>query len=605
MKQKFLLILFLALSCSEHVISPPEPESSSSEESPKTILGGVTTKSRVREISSYGVSSVGENTLTLSSSQNVKTGDILLCRGVSSQVPHGFLRKVVSTYGWSVQTTNVALSEAFSEGKVVFSTSSASLNKQNVYRSFEKQICEGVTLSGGLTLNPALSGQISFPKNFELSSNVSGQLSLSLVIDKEVQFYQETQLFTISGSPIIAGPIVVTPELSVFFQPNIHLNGRSEFVLSDIVNFSSSVSYNGKWSATKELVNSFEVGEVEATFDGEVIGKLLFRISIYFYEAVGVSVEIGPYADLEIDTSLKPIWKFYAGADGKLKVGARGIFSEVPDYSLDLFDEKVLVAESETENLPPTAVINFSPSEGTTETVFSFSSMSSVDDGPKSELLCRWDWESNGWDTEWQPLGITEHQYTSGEGWYVLALEVRDSEGLASIEKKKIHIVKEENPGEQEGTPVFYSSESVVVGFQNLIGGTESYFKFTNEDPMRVVNNHGANGEFIETEVLLKFNINEVPTKFPRKIILRIPAYGTEASSLEIGKINETWNLGSVDWLSKPSKTLITYQPLTVNPTIYEVPLQEIPLNGISLTNKNSESVCFVMKSGLELEVTY
>lgn len=58
-----------------------------------------------------------------------------------------------------------------------------------------------------------------------------------------------------------------------------------------------------------------------------------------------------------------------------------------------------------------------------------------------TELLeVRWDWEGDGvWDTEWSTTKAAIHTYPA-PGDYVVALEVRDTEGLMNRTEKKVHL---------------------------------------------------------------------------------------------------------------------------------------------------------------------
>ncbi|MBC7251926.1 MAG: hypothetical protein H5T62_16810, partial [Anaerolineae bacterium] len=80
---------------------------------------------------------------------------------------------------------------------------------------------------------------------------------------------------------------------------------------------------------------------------------------------------------------------------------------------------------------PPTATFTVSPSEGYTDTVFSFDASGCEDDAtPSAELQVRWDWENDGiFDTEWSTNKVTTHTFDTADV-YTVALLVKDGEGL-------------------------------------------------------------------------------------------------------------------------------------------------------------------------------
>ena len=83
-------------------------------------------------------------------------------------------------------------------------------------------------------------------------------------------------------------------------------------------------------------------------------------------------------------------------------------------------------------NQPPVASFTVAPASGTMNTDFVVNASSSTDaEDPSSELLVRWDWESDGtWDTLWLSEKVANHTYTS-DGTFVIKLEVKDTGGLA------------------------------------------------------------------------------------------------------------------------------------------------------------------------------
>ncbi|MDD4812784.1 MAG: FISUMP domain-containing protein [Bacteroidales bacterium] len=91
----------------------------------------------------------------------------------------------------------------------------------------------------------------------------------------------------------------------------------------------------------------------------------------------------------------------------------------------------VLVAACRPEpNTKPIADFSMTPTQGTTQTVFTFDASTSSDlEDPIDALEVRWDWESDSiFDTEYSTTKIIQHQFEQGATYYV-TVEVRDTKG--------------------------------------------------------------------------------------------------------------------------------------------------------------------------------
>jgi len=99
---------------------------------------------------------------------------------------------------------------------------------------------------------------------------------------------------------------------------------------------------------------------------------------------------------------------------------------------------------------PPTATFTVSPSEGYTNTVFSFDASGCDDDTtPPTELQVRWDWENDGvFDTDWSTTKVLTHTFDTTD-IYTVALLVRDGDGLEGSFTRTVQVNEvEPNPGD-------------------------------------------------------------------------------------------------------------------------------------------------------------
>jgi len=81
----------------------------------------------------------------------------------------------------------------------------------------------------------------------------------------------------------------------------------------------------------------------------------------------------------------------------------------------------------ETDNTVPIACFEFTPTSGTTTTVFQFDASGSSDaETPVEQLQVRWDWENNGTWTPFSTIKTVAHQFETA-GFYSVSLEVMDA----------------------------------------------------------------------------------------------------------------------------------------------------------------------------------
>jgi len=82
------------------------------------------------------------------------------------------------------------------------------------------------------------------------------------------------------------------------------------------------------------------------------------------------------------------------------------------------------------DNTAPVAAFAVSPGLGGTEVVFQFDASGCSDAEDTVSLLeVRWDWENDGWDTDWSTTKTASHQYGT-QGNKTVKLEVRDTGGM-------------------------------------------------------------------------------------------------------------------------------------------------------------------------------
>ena len=120
-------------------------------------------------------------------------------------------------------------------------------------------------------------------------------------------------------------------------------------------------------------------------------------------------------------------------------------------------------------NTPPAAIFTFTPTYGTTTTLFSFDGSQSYDNEDSQELLrVRWDWENDGtWDTEFTTIKTATHQFLQ-ENTYTVKMQVIDTEGLSGFATHTVYV--NNSGGNTPPVAIFYYSPE--------IGNTSTLYSF-------------------------------------------------------------------------------------------------------------------------------
>src|SRR5467141_2151116 len=89
-------------------------------------------------------------------------------------------------------------------------------------------------------------------------------------------------------------------------------------------------------------------------------------------------------------------------------------------------------------NAPPSADFGWTPAQGNTSTLYTFTATVSDDHDAPGSIQVRWDWTNDGtWDTAWSTTKTAQHKFGSA-GNFTVVLEAMDSGGLTS---SKSHVV--------------------------------------------------------------------------------------------------------------------------------------------------------------------
>ncbi len=131
----------------------------------------------------------------------------------------------------------------------------------------------------------------------------------------------------------------------------------------------------------------------------------------------------------------------------------------------------------EPGNAAPVASFTAYPYEGTTETIFEFDASASWDLEDQSDLLLRWDWESDGiWDTVYTIERTAYHQFEE-PGAYAVTLEVTDADWLTDTES--VSVAVEETLDPDTIALHFNTTDAVFDPFRPYVYITDKYAQKT------------------------------------------------------------------------------------------------------------------------------
>lgn len=605
MKRLIIFVIFVVLfaSCSKKS-NPVNQEPEPNPPTPPTVVNGLTLQPGAVQVTSSqmgNIQSISLNSITFSSvPSDISVGSVIFSDGVSSGAPRGFLRKVTSISGNALTTVNASLTDAFSDGNVSFSLLASSLQKVQggtegvkvkkvsktevtynldylVYDAdgnpnttgdqvkIEGSISLGGSITGNVILSPSLSANASF--------NLNGSLDLNLIATGSLDYTTQKTLFTADGYPVILSGIAFTPSVSIVFIPSISLQGKAAAGITDDMNIGLSASYSGSWSAGKTFSNVFTAKPVEVNLNGELKGELLFNFTVYVYDLVGPQITIGPYARLDVNASQSPWWKLSAGAEGSLGVNSRWIASFLGEYSFPVFQTESIIAQAQAQqNHPPNVPSNPSPANYSSEV--------------QNPVMLTWDDSDPDGDSVY--YSITYQIGSNIPGWahdlYAPYMGLGDLPPGTSVVWQ---VVAFDTHGDSAAGPTWQFTTSSSSGAQKTLtlqpgpsdgqdtwvkhltwqSSPDTYYNYPDSDTLQALFDNPSWLE--ESESFIKFDLSGIPSG-AKILSATLKMYGlgsvnyiNEVPTFFIGKVGSSWDAQTVEWLSRPSSSVVLSEEVT------------------------------------------
>lgn len=187
------------------------------------------------------------------------------------------------------------------------------------------------------------------------------------------------------------------------------------------------------------------------------------------------------------ETSSEP-WEYLWDTEG-WDVGAHKLTADAYEPGLMASDHiTLIIIDTIPPLMPPVPVIQITPGQGTTDTVFIYDASGSYDQEDELEaLLFRWDFDGDGsWETDFTSENLFMHKYTHPNN-YQVKLQVMDTDSMMAVTVKPLLVSHSGNPDACEGYVTVYHAgkvyKTVAIGNQcwlrenldvgEMIGGGE------------------------------------------------------------------------------------------------------------------------------------
>ncbi|MEZ4223289.1 MAG: PQQ-binding-like beta-propeller repeat protein [Polyangiaceae bacterium] len=324
----------------------------------------------------------GATTLVFSSSttetSSWQAGDLLVF-GVTDKTPQGFLGRVVSSDGKTVETEPAALQDLIQEGVIDFSKSftpdDISAVENLTQFAPNLRLCGSLTsglgassgavgvaltVGGELCISPTLDINLGFrlfaPPDIYVraAAGVTGSLfvegTATVGIEKEIPILT-IQLGTIT-IPLGPVPVVILPQLTISVGAGGKVTAGVTAGIDFALNPTGGFHYDGgkdKFYPFAAETHDFGFHWPEPIATATLEGFAGPNIDILFYGVAGPYVGVRGYLAFDVDLLNAPAWELHAGLDLNAGITTNRLFKI--DWTASLLNFDVLLATS--EDTPP------------------------------------------------------------------------------------------------------------------------------------------------------------------------------------------------------------------------------------------------------------
>ena len=323
--------------------------------------------------------------------ESVQPNDVIIC-GVTEATPYGLLRKVTNiTINGSeviVETTDATLEDAIQEAEIMVSQELTAndiasfvpllegvtleeplpgpvrpqgcLNFSSVFYDADgdkNTSDDQVRLGGSACLSPSLNFILSigydelgiFPYLDYLlfSIGMSESISLELIANVSTSFGGEIPVAWIPFYPIVVGPLVIIPELTVYAGINCSISADLTTRVDQYAGFRAGLEYKkGRWSRINEHRNTYTTELPKfSTLGGHAQVYLKPEFDLLLFGFFGPYGDLKGYFDLEMYPFKDPWMILWGGMEVGVGVTVKPFGYKLADYRTTVLQYREKIKE--------------------------------------------------------------------------------------------------------------------------------------------------------------------------------------------------------------------------------------------------------------------
>ena len=312
---------------------------------------------------------------------DIKVGSVLAA-GVSPATPGGLLVKVNSINGSLIGATEATLEDAVKQGEfqgerelgsadiqsqsllpglslVPTVPTSQGLGTQNLgtqalgitVKADHTQLVPGVYANGQATfqLSCGAYGGLTYKYHvipngvkFEGSCQVNQTLGLDITASAGVTLDKQVVLGTFTFTPITffigPVPVVLVPKAKVVLNLKGEVSAQLSFGFAQSFQAKAGIKYDDGFTLIHDLSAHADAHPVTAQTEVSARAGLDFKASLLLYDLAGVSLNVGPYLQMDGGPGHNPLWCLKAGVEGGVSLDIDLVIKHLTYGPASLFD---------------------------------------------------------------------------------------------------------------------------------------------------------------------------------------------------------------------------------------------------------------------------
>jgi len=189
--------------------------------------------------------------------------------------------------------------------------------------------------------------ELKFVNNIDQKSDF--KINISTPVRIPLPFSKEFKLVDYEFSPVVVGPVVFTPVISIVAGFSIGVAGKVMVNINHNISAKYGTHYiNGEWKGISEVKDKSFKGFLSFIgADGWLKGYIGSRFKLDFYNTVGPYTECFGFLKAKADmVSYKPIkinWGLYGGVEANIGVSVKIFSLGMKDFEKNIYEHEVLI----------------------------------------------------------------------------------------------------------------------------------------------------------------------------------------------------------------------------------------------------------------------